>query len=232
MNAAITSRSRGSVYLGGEFFTSRGEVLERAAAMLEKYEPGEELAGHDYNFARDMLDKHPRGIFVIGCGIKFITAYQPPKGRGRMPAKSLRIIRLDGTVALCGFRDVIFGQINGRDDFIRAARHAVKKQIEMFSRRAFKSSLSQIWCGEEKTWIPYRNHTVKYLEQNLEELVDNYVAVKQLNFSCVRYLRPERGEDLVQFADVDDRREWQNWHRQHAQLRIVKKCRDLREVSA
>ena len=232
MTETISTRSRISVYLAGEFFTSRQVVLARAADILRRYEPGLELKGEDYRFIRELIDKHPRAPFVVGCGIQAITAYQPPRRRGRVPDKSLRIIRLDGTVALCGFKDVLLGRVHNREEFVKAAREAVKFQIELFSRSAFKSSLSQIWCHDQKTWITYRNHEVKYLGKSFEELIDSYVAIKQLHLAGIRYFRSDQHEGAVFFADPDDKREWQNWHRQHAQLRIVKKYKDLREVSA
>lgn len=231
MSETITPRHRIEVYLGGEYFTSKTVVIKRVTAMLAQYEPGEVLNAHDKKFACDLLEKHPRAPFVIGCGIKSIVAYQPPPRHGRTPNKSLRIIRLDGTVALCGFKDVLLGRCSCKNDFVKAARSAVEQQLESFSRDAFKSHASQIWDAEAKTWIAYRAHRVEYLGRSLEQLIDKYLADTQLFLAGVRYYHDAHRQNIVHFADVDDRREWQNWHRKHAKLRIVKKIRSLQSVA-
>ena len=224
MSETIAKRNRISVYLAGEFFTSRAAITERVADVLEDYENGAKLKGNDYALMRELIDKHPRALFIVGCGISEIRAYQQPsQGRGRAFAKSLRVTRFDGSVIPVGFRNVILGRTPCLKMFTKAAEQAVEQQLELFSRKAFKASTSQVWCPIEKTWISCRAHAVEYSGDNLAALIGNYVAMKQLHLASIRYHRDEYHEDRISFADPDDRREWQNWHRQHAQLRIVKR---------
>lgn len=230
MSETIAGRSRISVYLAGEFFTSHQAVLKRTTAMLQNYQVGDEIHGADYTFLRDLLDKHPRALSIIGCGIRAITAYQPPRRHGRIPNKSLLVLRFDNTVVAFSFSHLRLGRVNSQEEFIKAARIAVEQQLELFSHRTFKSPTSQVWCPHEKTWISYGDHAVEYLGGTLEELVDVYIKKTQLRPASIRYLRCEQREGTIQFADPDDRREWQNWHRQHAKLKIVKKSRQLREM--
>lgn len=232
MTETIAKRSRISVYLAGEFFSSHSAVLKRTTEMLENYEVGDEIHGEDYAFLRDLLDKHPRALSIIGCGIKGITAYQPPRRHGRIPSKSLLVLRLDNTVAAFSFNHLRLGRVNSREEFLKAARIAVEQQIELFSRRAFKSSTSQIWCPYGKTWIAYHNHSVEYRGNVFEALVDAYLTATQLHLAAVRYYRCEQHDGRIYFANPDDRREWQNWHRQHAHLQIVEKIQQLHELVA
>ena len=218
----ISARYRIAVYLAGDFYCSRKTVLEKSAEILKRYNPGDYLDGHDFQFAFDLLCKSPRAAVVMGVGVDKIEVYTPCLRRNnRVPGKSYRVFRKDGTTALVSFKDCLLGKMEDKGVFIKAAQIAVEKQITQFSNRAFSSPTARIWCPGSKRWVAQGDHEVIYDGAALEAIVDRYLEERHIDLNEVRFQRCPFRKGVAIFADVDDKREWQQYHARHANLRVV-----------
>ena len=227
----IPSKRRVALYLAGEFYVSRQAIMEKAANILSGYAPNDRLRGSDFLFARDLFKAMDSVRFAVDSAIQGIFAHLPDSTKhGRPRVQQFLAVCSDGSQATCGYRSIQALRVIETQDFRKACATAVEQQIENFSRKNFRSTESKIWLPASKSWISYRDHEVEYYPDSFVQLVDRYVADTQLDVNRVFYVLCQQRPNVLLFVDANDRREWQNWHRIHAKLRIVKKSESLQEV--
>ena len=208
--------------VAGIEFRSKRAVVDYVQAILSRYRPEDLLNEEDFRFVRDLFEKNPYSKKVVGCGICSIQVYQPDVfWRGESAYKAFRAIRVDGTMAQCGFRHAIFPP-NKRKHFIQACRTVVYKQVTNFTARAFGTLSARVWCPCEKLWIQYGEHAVDYSPTSFEELVDTYIATKEINTYVVKF---EKGN--LCFSDDNLANDWAEYHAKHAQMRIISRAGSL-----
>lgn len=172
--------------------------------------------GPNYDFLASLIERHPRRDSKVGCGIAGF--FIGPDGYGK---SCFWLRRLDGTSTDFSFHECVKAS-SEKSDFRAAARREIKDQILDFKRNAFPAVCP--YTGEKMT---HDNCHVDHVPpMTFARLADEWLMGRPY---------PETmghidGSTEIRFKDRTLAEQWWNYHRQHAQLRLVSKQANLSTV--
>lgn len=190
-------------------------ILNKPSSLPRKIEPPE------FDYIYSILESHPESKQKIGCGVKNIwikkTIY---KNNGFF------IERTDGTSTDFSYYRCLYGN-NRKLNIQSAFRSAIRQQIYDFKINAFKNN-PILFCPITEKEVSLKNCHVDHEEPTFKELLENFVEVKDIDLNKLEIGGINKDNSMNNFiVDYKIRRDWEEYHKRNAQLRITSKKGNL-----
>jgi hypothetical protein len=202
--------------LAGITFTSKDAIKKHVRSIFDAYSVGQSLNDEHQKFVIELLQWHPMVEAKIGCGIARIEVHIPKP----WTTKGFLIVRTNGSKTDFSYLLCLNPKLAEQHNKFKAAcRTAIVYEISEFKQAAF-AGRATIWSdvdGREITWA--EAHADHY-PTPFCELLDRYVSESGIDIKTVRFVEAD-GQTSAKFADARLQRDFANWHRANAQLRII-----------
>lgn len=207
---------------GGKVYKTKKAITEELRRILRSHPMEEDISGEDGDFLMAVIAWHPDAADKIGCGIKrfFVRmneAYRTP---------SFWLERRDGTQTDWSFYHCLTPK-HPLHDLLDALRHAIEPQIIQFKRSAFNSPIQPVcpFLGTPLDW--HDCHVDHAMPLTFDVLVKDFLAETGIDPATVVMEGWEDGCVTKRLVDPDLRSRWQDYHREHALLRLTSKLANL-----
>jgi hypothetical protein len=219
--------------LAGQIFQSKSSLRKTLTAIIGSQSPGGRLSGPDDSLFREVLGWHPDAATKIGPGIRSFRVERHPTFRSSV----LILERTDGTTTDVSYLAAVarIGQPANDNDrssssiaranFLRAAREAIRPQIEVFRRAAQTAAadpLGRIRCEVTDVLLSPNAVDIDHeLPCDFASIVEAFVAEHELVIAQVKILGFEDGSTRRYFADPKMAEGFADFHLKRARLRVI-----------
>ncbi len=223
------------ITVAGHTFSGKGDLRKTLTATLKEQRPGVPLSPPAAALFLAVLPSHPAAAEKIGPGIRSLRVELHPVYRTPV----LLIERNDGSETDVSYIAAIarIGRPanddepetpeTGSADFVRAAREAVRPQIEAFRREAQARAADpqgRVHCGITGDLLPLCACDVDHeLPWDFSSILEAFVHERQLVTSDVEIHGFEDGAAGRRFADPAMVADFADYHFARATLRIVER---------
>lgn len=209
-----------NITIGKLTFNSKDAAKKHAAAIREKYVPGDPVTDSaDIQFLHDLIKRHVNASAKIGCGVKRFLVDTAPNGF----STCFWIERMDNSRTDFGVPSCLedIGRINRR-----SLRHAIRHHVEEYKRRhltgdAFVSEYSGKTFPRDEAHV---DHVIPF-----EQIVTEFFSANGIDLEK---------ELLTESVDASETPKWKNQvhidafieHHRHAPLRLVSAQENMSDI--
>lgn len=207
------------IEIGKKIFKYKKDALLHFKNILNSYNFGESLNSNDFNDVYELLRKHPRAKGKIGVGIEVFKI-----GKVQYGTKCFEFIRTDSTTGYFGYIKCINGDRNAITEFSRACRKAVQEDLRKVKTEYFKkySKKGRAKCQETGELLLYEDLNVDHRQPNtFSIIIDRFIEVNNIDLNEIEYVTNDNYSQ--ELADTDLMRKFRKYHKDKANLRLVKK---------
>jgi len=213
---------RKKIKIGQREFATKKDALNHYKNILNSYKFGSFLNDSDLSDVMDLLELHPnkeKKIDVEKIKVVKLQNYN---------AKVFELVRLDGSTECFSYTKRINAPKTNFTKFSEACRKAIQEDLrkvkldyfEKFSKKG-KSKCQE--TGEQKR---FEELVVDHRQPNtFSVIVDRFIEVNNLNLAVIEYINVDGGPN--ELADIVLKEKFREYHRDKANLRIVKKKLNL-----
>jgi Protein of unknown function (DUF3223) len=205
---------RKPVLIGRFAFESQTEARAFIREILNVTHWGEPLKKDINEFVLSLLDRHPRAAEKIGCGVGYFTVNSDGNGD-----RCFYIHRTDGSRVHFSYQKSLLGKDDLRSLVVGALNRAVDEQIWIFRDSELKNG-TQI-CEYTGNPITKDSYHVDHHDPTFLELYTMWLAQSGLQIADIRVSDGNDNEIGRQMTDPAQRQSWQQFHRNHARLRLL-----------
>jgi len=172
--------------------------------ILNRYPPGSFLSKEDNALLQEVFAHHPRAKEKIGVGIQAIEVERNTKNKN---VRQFRIHRFDATSTDISYLKCFTGELSKIRLFKVACRTSVEDQIKEFRSR----------------FSPDQNNGthVDHHPKSFNRIVQEFISSNTLDVEQVQILGWEDNETEKKFADPQLEKQFADFHRAHATLRLI-----------
>lgn len=193
---------------------TKTELKRIAQDIIRRYGFNQPLYGRDFDFMMSLIARHPRATEKIGAGVAQIVIRKHPVYHA---SKTLWIIRKDGTTIDFSYQKCIEGENSKLNSFLSAARQAVSQEMHEYKTRYFNgASFAACQLSGEK--MMFRDAHVDHLPPVFDDIAKAFIREYAIDLDSITYV----GGIGKTFADTTLVQQWQHFHRQRANLRVIK----------
>lgn len=213
------------IVINGEAFTTKKDLQERVRSILWSYKDGDAVNMFDTPFLLALFDQHPDAEQKIGVGVNHIEVRRNPV---YTQTQGFWIVRTDGTETDISYLECLTPTPHSKR-FERACRVAVEPSTMAFKQVFFDNAIGIQPCpltGDVLTFIG--SHVDHVAPQTFKSLLADFVRDMSLDIEKIQV--DGRGIDgVVQdtIADESLRRQWIQYHNEHAVLRVISRTGNL-----
>jgi hypothetical protein len=206
------------IQIGEKLFATKEEAKKAIQEILYRYKPRQELSPEDAEFIADVVSLHPEADKKIGPGIKavFVCNVEGYASRGFFLRRS------DDSIEQFSFNKCLHPP-SQKDLVVKALRQLVVDQILAFKKNAF-SETRVIRCpltGKDVTQEDcHVDHVIPF-----RDLVEMFAYGQGVRLDEAT-TQPGDGAE-VRLTDKVLADQWVEYHRKHAQLRVVSRQGNL-----
>ena len=215
---------REKIKIGLKEFATKKDALNHYKTILNSYKFGGELDESDFNDIMDLLEKHPEKEKKIGIGIKKVRIVKLP----HYNTKVFELVRIDGSVEYFSYIKRINAPKTDFTKFSEACRKAIQEDLRNVKLAYFEKSSKKgkSKCQETGEQGRYEDLTVDHRQPNtFSVIVDRFIELNNLNLVTVEYIEIDGGAN--ELADSELKEKFRQYHKEKANLRIVKKNLNL-----
>jgi hypothetical protein len=216
---------RKKLKIGKKEFTTKKEALNHYKTILNSYKFGEFLNDSDFNDILDLLETHPNKEEKIGVGIEKVRI---SKLQHCYNTKAFELVRLDDSTVIISYIQRISSPQTSFTKFSYACREAIREDLRNVKLAYFKKSSKKgkVKCQETRELEKYEDLTVDHRQPNtFSVIVDRFIELNNLNLENIEYI--EIAGDINELADSELKEKFRQYHKEKANLRIVKKKLNL-----
>lgn len=205
--------------IGENKFSSKKEALQFYRTILGYYDNNEKLNSSDFDNVYSLLETHPKKNEKIGCGIEYFRV-----GIAKYNTKCFELVRTDGTTDFFSFTKRINKPKNSFSKFTDACRQSIQVDLRNVKQKYFadNSMDGKVKCQETGELLTYEELNIDHRQPNtFSVIVDRFIEVKGLDIDEIKYLRISGSPN--ELSDKTLKKEFSEYHKQKANLRIVKK---------
>ena len=214
---------RKKIEIGENEFATKKDALNHYKIILNSYEFGEVLSSVDIKDVLDLLETHPKVVEKIGVGIEKIRI-----AKVQYKTKSFELVRTDGSTEFFSYTKRINSPKTEFTKFREACRKTIQEDLRNVKLAYFDkfSKKGQVRCQESKELTKYEELNVDHRQPNtFSVIVDRFIEIKNIDLKEVEYLQIDGGPN--ELADENLKKEFRDYHKEKANLRIVKKSLNL-----
>jgi hypothetical protein len=208
--------------INGKAFNSQDAMRKHFQCVLQSCELGQDLTGELLQDCLCLFERHPEFEQKRGCGIASVKVVLNPVFGDRC----FWIYRTDGTETDISYRACVTSKKPGqRQAFMAACRIAIADQVLAFKRFQFnrhplvKCNISGRLVSESDSHV---DHFIPFIN-----LVEHFVSTRRIDIDAVRFKPKVDGSFVTEFACESLKKQWQEYHRLNATLRIAHKSENM-----
>lgn len=200
--------------IGARVYASKGQATDAVRVVRDKYRCGETVSDpEDVRFLVDLLLLHPHADQKVGPGVQYFTVEMNQHGTA-----GFWLTRVDGTRTDWSFVACLTPPTH-RKEVLSALRTAIQDQIWAFRDSCFLSAF-EIACVVTQERITRETAHVDH-EKPFADLVEMWLSEMCLTFDEIPVNPTVDGNTETSLGQFVHLLSWQNFHRQHARLRMV-----------
>jgi len=206
-------------------FRTKKSATEEARRRINQYEAGDRLCTQDEDFFASLFTLHSEFLEKKGVGIDHIKVERDFHNN-----RCLYIHRIDGSSIDCSWVHCI--QPASQKTVTSMAFRRSVKDIVMAYKEAELKVVKE--CPELRTPLTYENSHVSYISPSFESLLDDFLNQQQIKIEDVALTNP-KPEDLDQrgiLSDDELPKNWQRYHQENANLRLLSQEANLRRLKS
>jgi hypothetical protein len=214
---------RKKIEIGEREFATKKDALNHFKTILNSYEFGMNLNKDDLKDILDLLETHPNVKEKIGVGIEYVRI-----AKVQYNTKSFELVRTDGSTEFFSYTKRINAPKTDFTKLREACRQAIQEDLRNVKLAYFDrfSKKGQVKCQESGDLAKYEELNVDHRQPNtFSVIVDRFVELNKLDLKKINYLQIDGGPN--ELADENLKEEFRQYHRDKANLRIVKKSLNL-----
>lgn len=214
---------RKPIKIGEIEFATKKDALTHYKAILNSYDFEEELSTNDFNDVMDLLETHPRVQEKIGVGIEKVRV-----AKVQYSTKSFELVRTDGSTEFFSYTKRINAPKTNFTKFREACRQAIQDDLRSVKLDYFEkhSKKGQVKCQESKELAKYEELNVDHRQPNtFSVIVDRFIELNSIDIKKIEYIQVDGGSN--ELKNVKLKQEFRKYHKDKANLRIVKKDLNL-----
>jgi len=214
---------RKKIEIGEREFATKKDALNHFKTILNSYEFGQNLNKDDLKDILDLLESHPNAKEKIGVGIEYVRI-----AKVQYNTKSFELVRTDGSTEFYSYTKRINAPKTDFTKLREACRQAIQEDLRNVKLAYFDrfSKKGQVKCQESGDLAKYEELNVDHRQPNtFSVIVDRFVELNKLDLKKINYLQIDGGPN--ELADENLKEEFRQYHRDKANLRIVKKSLNL-----
>ena len=211
------------IIIRDKIFKYKKDALSYFKTKLNSYDFGEKLNDEDTADVTALLLENETRKDKIGCGIKEIII-----GKVQFGTKCFQIIRNDLTSENISYIYCINGDLKPFTKFSNACRNAIHKDLHNVKQKYFdqNSVKGKVKCQETGILSSWTELNVDHRQPNtLSVIIDRFIELHKINLKKIEYETDKDNKSLL--ADKDLENKFRDYHMEKANLRIVRKERNL-----
>lgn len=210
------------IQIGKLIFDTKKAALSHYKRILNSYDFGEKLNPDDYNDVYSLLATHKNATKKIGVGLKEIKV-----DKITYKTKCFQVIRTDMSADFFSYIKCINGKAPPFTKFSKVCREVVKEDIREVKLSYFNkfSTKGRVKCQETGDVCLWEELTVDHRQPNtFSIIVDRFIEVHNIDIEKIEYV----DNDIYgsKFTDKSLIIDFQKYHKNKANLRIVKRNRN------
>jgi len=211
------------IEIGERKFTTKKDALNHFKSILNSYDFGQSISKDDFKDILALLETHPSVNEKIGVGIKDVRITKL-----KYNTKSFELLRHDGSSEFFSYTKRINAPKTDFTRFREACRQTIQDDLRNVKLAYFDkfSKKGYVKCQETGEIARYEDLNVDHRQPNtFSVIVDRFVELNSLDLKKIDYLQIDGGPN--ELADENLKKEFRQYHRDKANLRIVKKSLNL-----
>jgi len=198
-------------------FPTKNAAKEFFRDIRDRYEDDQRISLEDEGFLRDLIAIHPEADTKIGRGISHFSVARDAKFG---TTRHFVIHRTDGSHTDVSFHSSIDGR-NDRRDRHEALRRAIEGQILDFKASKFSSGENLI-CPLRRVPITETSYHIDHKPpRTFVELASRWLDAEGFSLMDLAITPPGDNQIVTEMTNSTQLSSWQNFHAQHAELRIL-----------
>lgn len=209
--------------IGDITFKTKKEALTHFRQILNSYNFGDKLTTEDLKDILQLLRIHEKSVEKIGCGVKKVVIKEV-----RFKTKCFNLIRIDGSSEIISYTKCINGSYNPLTKFSKTCRDLISDDLRNVKLKFFKqnSIKGYVSCQETGELCSWEELNVDHRQPNtFSVIIDRFIEVNCIDINKVEYI--EIIDSVYMFKDVELGLKFKEYHKNKANLRIVKKKMNL-----
>jgi hypothetical protein len=209
--------------IGDKEFKYKKDAISYFKDILNSYEPTQIVGVKDFNDLIGLIEIRPDKDEKIGCGIEKIQVIGV-----RYKTKCFELIRTDGSTEVFSYRNCINGKSIPLAKFSKTCRETISEDLRKVKLTYFKkfSTKGEVKCQETGELCKWEELNVDHRQPNtFSVIVDRFIEVHKIDINTVPYI--EIMDGVYHFTDHELVEKFKNYHRDKANLRLVKKGKNL-----
>ncbi len=211
------------IEIGNLTFSTKKDAIQHFKGILNSYNFGDVLSDEDFILLVDLINYRDDAEQKIGCGIKEITI-----DKGKYNSKCFKLIREDLSEEIFSYLRSINGEHSQLSKFNKACRDLVAEQLRLVKLQYFKDNSINgfVKCQETGETCRWEDLNVDHRQPNtFSIIVDRFIEINNIKVENVEYV--EVMDAVYEFKDSDLNERFKTYHKEKANLRIVKKGLNL-----
>jgi hypothetical protein len=211
------------IIIRDKVFKYKKDALLYFKTKLNSYDFGEILNNEDTEDVIALLLENETRKDKIGCGVKEIKI-----GKVQFGTKCFQIIRNDLTSENFSYIYCINGDLKPFTKFSHACRNAIHGDLHNVKQKYFdqNSIKGKVKCQETGILSSWTELNVDHRQPNtLSVIIDRFIELHNINLNNIRYETDENNKRVL--ADKDLENKFRDYHMKKANLRIVRKEKNL-----
>lgn len=214
---------RKPIQIGKLTFDTKKDALEHFKQILNSYNFGEILNAKNFNDVCELLKIHEKSKEKVGAGIKEIEIAEV-----RYNTKCFKLIRTDSSVDIFSYTKCINGGFTPLTKFSRTCRDLIYEDLRNVKLEYFKANSEKgfVKCQETGELCKWEELNVDHRQPNTFSIIlDRFIEIKQIDINKIEY--EEVIDSVYTLIDKELAKEFREYHKEKANLRIVKKDNNL-----
>ncbi|WP_321997020.1 DCL family protein [Draconibacterium orientale] len=205
--------------IGEREFKTKKDALSFYKEILNSYDFGQILNEKDTIELFELLKTHPNFTKKIGAGFKEFRVT-----KSKYNTKVFEIVRQDNSADLFSYIHRINSPESNFTKFGRACRKAIQEDMWQVKKSYFDkySKKGKVKCQETNELLLWEELNVDHRQPNtFSVILDRFIELNQIDIKEIEYNKLSGQAD--ELADNELANKFRDYHRQKANLRIVKK---------
>lgn len=215
---------RAPIIIGELEFNSKKDALLYFKIILNSYVFKQKLNQKDFVDVCQLIGIHENATDKKSIGIKEIVIEEV-----RYKTKCFKIVRTDSTTEIFSYTKCINGSFSQMTKFSRTCRDIVCEDLRLVKLQYFKDNSvnGKVKCQETGELCTWEELNVDHRQPNtFSVIIDRFVEVNHLSIDKIEY--DEIMDSVYTFKDGTLSEKFKKYHKEKANLRLVKKDKNLR----
>jgi len=214
------------IILGPLTFRSKAAAKQFLRTICDSYEDGERVNEEHSRCLREMLALHSNSEMKAGAGVSHFSITTESKFSR---IRRFYIHRIDGSGTSISFNRTI-AERNPRRNRFEALWRAIEDEIMEFRWTAF-CDITLLECPLRRIPITEDAYHIDHEPPaTFLNLVERWLQSEGIRLEEIEITSPSDSEDVFELASAAQLASWQEFHSQHATLRLLSPIANLSEV--